>query len=100
MVRDAGADHLRRGPGVCHQEVAAPQPRRLPQGLAPPAGACGETGTQPHPGGQHIILHFPRIFTLFNFRSQVSLAALKAFHEMVVGAGAGETEDNEEETSR
>ena len=31
---------------------------------------------------------------------EVSLAALKAFHEMVVGAGAGETGDGEEETSR
>ena len=53
MVRDAGVDNLPRVLGLCEQEVSAPQPRRLPQGLSSAVGARGEAGPQPHTGGQH-----------------------------------------------
>ena len=95
VVRDAGVDNLHRGPGLCDQEVFAPQPQRLPQGLEPAAGGRGEAGPQPHIGGQHRQAHLRPS----QFSKCFQVAAHMAFHEMWVG-GVIEAEDTEEETSR
>ena len=89
MVRDAGVDNLPRVPGLCEQEVSAPQPRRLPQGLSSAAGARGEAGPQPHTGGQHRQVHLRP--SQFSKCSQV--ATHMAFHEVRVGDGSLEAEN-------